>query len=338
MNFLCAAFILHMEEEDALWLLETTIGAILPKQYYTNELQGVLADTWVLNFLAERAFPKLMRHLSQLEVVLDVFVAKLFLCLYVNELPLDACLWVLDLFFSEGNTVLFRVLLGMLRAKEKDLLAMKQATEIMLALSNIAKTFTLSQVMESTLAVHLGDKGRIEELRRRALQQIEEQNRARRKEKQRRNKPKAPAPRPKPSIPAPMPPSPSPSPSPPLPVELSPSPEPLYADSQPPSPQQVPLRPQPRRFPGRVMSQLLEPGCCEDDLDMLEEASAERRRSAPAGSIRTINFNHLRRQIKQSFADENFLVRYSQELQQVRARLTQEQPAKCDEPLQGSVS
>eukprot|EP00011_Vannellida_sp_DIVA3-517-6-12_P013403 CAMPEP_0114604878 /NCGR_PEP_ID=MMETSP0168-20121206/770_1 /TAXON_ID=95228 ORGANISM="Vannella sp., Strain DIVA3 517/6/12" /NCGR_SAMPLE_ID=MMETSP0168 /ASSEMBLY_ACC=CAM_ASM_000044 /LENGTH=582 /DNA_ID=CAMNT_0001815719 /DNA_START=97 /DNA_END=1841 /DNA_ORIENTATION=+ len=122
MNFICALYLLFMEEEDAFWLLKATMEEVLPAGYYTQGMLGVRSDNSVLQQLLSQKLPKVAQHLGKHEVVLDGLTTGWFMCLFVNILPLQATLRVFDSLFLEGSKILFRVGLALFKYHEKAIL------------------------------------------------------------------------------------------------------------------------------------------------------------------------------------------------------------------------
>jgi hypothetical protein len=66
--------------------------------------------------------PILHEHFLKTDIQLSVISLPWFLSLFINSMPLDKAMRVLDVFFSEGVKVLFQVALGVLRVNGEDLL------------------------------------------------------------------------------------------------------------------------------------------------------------------------------------------------------------------------
>ncbi|KAH9256459.1 hypothetical protein BASA81_005373 [Batrachochytrium salamandrivorans] len=122
MNFLVGTLLLHMTEEEAFWVLASIVEDLVPG-YFAPQMVGVHVDQWVFYSLVKSRFPKLTKHLDELDPQLLSMVSyQWFLCLFVNSLPLGTALRVWDSFLHEGSKVLFRVGLTIVRMLSKELL------------------------------------------------------------------------------------------------------------------------------------------------------------------------------------------------------------------------
>lgn len=89
MNFIAALFLLFMDEEDAFWLMRTTIENVLPNDYYTPGMQGVRADERILLQILENRFSKIYLHLQKFDINMKGFIVAWFMSVYINILPLE---------------------------------------------------------------------------------------------------------------------------------------------------------------------------------------------------------------------------------------------------------
>lgn len=110
-----------MTEEQAFWQLSVLCDTLLPG-YYSTTMYGTLLDQRVFESLVEKTMPILHEHFLKTDIQLSVVSLPWFLSLFINSMPLDKAMRVLDVFFSEGIRVLFQVALGVLRVNGEDLL------------------------------------------------------------------------------------------------------------------------------------------------------------------------------------------------------------------------
>lgn len=110
-----------MTEEQAFWQLSVLCDTLLPG-YYSTTMYGTLLDQRVFESLVEKTMPILHEHFLKTDIQLSVVSLPWFLSLFINSMPLDKAMRVLDVFFSEGIRVLFQVALGVLRVNGEELL------------------------------------------------------------------------------------------------------------------------------------------------------------------------------------------------------------------------
>ncbi|CAB3411167.1 unnamed protein product [Caenorhabditis bovis] len=122
LNRLAAIALLYLDEQDAFWFLITCVEHLQPDGYYTSSLIGAVADQKVLRDLVGEKLPKLASHLRALEVDLSLFALSWFLTVFVDVLPHSIYLTIFDVFLYEGNKVLFRFALALLKICEPHVL------------------------------------------------------------------------------------------------------------------------------------------------------------------------------------------------------------------------
>src|SRR5271154_4591822 len=110
-----------MTEEEAFWQLSVLCDTLLPG-YYSTTMYGTLLDQRVFESLVEKTMPILHEHFQKTDIQLSVVSLPWFLSLFINSMPLDKAMRVLDVFFSEGIRVLFQVALAVLRVNGEELL------------------------------------------------------------------------------------------------------------------------------------------------------------------------------------------------------------------------
>lgn len=109
MNFLGGLCVLVCgRAERAFALLATLVEAILPPQFYAEDMSGVQTEVAVLLELARVAYPNLLEHLDSLGCGLEAFAVPWFSCLFVPPLSLSAVFTQNSSLFDRG--VLLRII------------------------------------------------------------------------------------------------------------------------------------------------------------------------------------------------------------------------------------
>ena len=124
MNFVVGFLLLHMNEEDAFWMLLTIIETILPHDYFTNNIAGAYADQHVFLHIIEKYLPRIYKAMikSGLDEQMPLIGIKWFMCLFVDTLPPYIVQRVWDLLLNEGSIILFKVGAAILKYFEKEIL------------------------------------------------------------------------------------------------------------------------------------------------------------------------------------------------------------------------
>jgi hypothetical protein len=98
----------YTTEEQAFWLLHVLVDRMCPG-YYSTSMYGALLDQIIFERLVEKTMPILWEHFKKTDVELSVACLPWFLSLYVNSMPLEFAIRVLDILFMEGPRILFQI-------------------------------------------------------------------------------------------------------------------------------------------------------------------------------------------------------------------------------------
>jgi hypothetical protein len=133
---------LFVAEEEAFFMLVMLVEQILPSQYYTANMCDIRVDCRVLSALVQERLPKLALHIAKTgvqQLVESVFVQWL-LCLFVVGMPTETTLRIWDcLLCGEGNPVLLRMAVALLKLNEAELLATDDPESLVLLLYDLPK-------------------------------------------------------------------------------------------------------------------------------------------------------------------------------------------------------
>lgn len=127
MNRLAAVALLVLPEEEAFWCLVTIIENIMPQGYYNDLWLAQVDSNVVMDFLAIK-MPDLSDHFKHYGVDLSLFAW--FLTIFVDGTPPALFLRLWDSYLYEGDKILFRVALALLKMYESDLLKLNNSVAI----------------------------------------------------------------------------------------------------------------------------------------------------------------------------------------------------------------
>ncbi|GKT32796.1 hypothetical protein ADUPG1_006862 [Aduncisulcus paluster] len=119
MGFIASVFLMYMSEEEAFWLFVRVLESM--KDIYRSSLRGVLERQYILDQLVAHHFPDLSAHLKELDIESSFFAAPWFMTLFTSTLPFSLVVRVLDCFMVEGEKILYRVALMLLKEMQKGL-------------------------------------------------------------------------------------------------------------------------------------------------------------------------------------------------------------------------
>lgn len=119
MGTIVAHILLLVEEEDTFWLMCCLIEDILPPTYYLSDFVGIRIDTLVLSNLVSTHFPKIDELLKEHDIDLSLILFNWFLSIFASVVHVKLLFRIWDLFFAEGDLVLFKVMLSMIKYRGK---------------------------------------------------------------------------------------------------------------------------------------------------------------------------------------------------------------------------
>eukprot|EP01127_Copromyxa_protea_P000605 TRINITY_DN1051_c0_g1_i2.p1 TRINITY_DN1051_c0_g1~~TRINITY_DN1051_c0_g1_i2.p1 ORF type:complete len:711 (+),score=103.31 TRINITY_DN1051_c0_g1_i2:512-2644(+) len=129
MNIVVATLLLFVEEEEAFYLICAIISKI--PQYYISDMLGSITDMGLFGSLLKEFAPDLMDHFNRIGVEISVIALPWFLCLFINYVPWEVALTVIDCFCMLGPNVLLQVGLSMLMINKEKLKEMRDVVSVL---------------------------------------------------------------------------------------------------------------------------------------------------------------------------------------------------------------
>lgn len=127
MNRLAAVALLILPEVEAFWCLVAIVEHIMPENYYTDLWMAQIDSMVVLDFVSTK-LPNLHDHFVKYDIELSLFAW--FLTIFVDGASPSLYLRLWDCFLHEGEKVLFRVSLAILKTNEHELLRLKNSISV----------------------------------------------------------------------------------------------------------------------------------------------------------------------------------------------------------------
>ncbi|XP_065226342.1 TBC1 domain family member 9-like isoform X2 [Planococcus citri] len=120
MNIVASVLLIYCTEEEAFWLLVCLCEYLLP-DYYNNKVVGALIDQGVMDDLIAEYLPALHETLKRLDMIRMISLAW-FLTIFINVMPYNSAVNIMDAFFFDGAKVIFQVTLTVLEANQEKLI------------------------------------------------------------------------------------------------------------------------------------------------------------------------------------------------------------------------
>lgn len=175
MSHLVTFLLCSFDEEKTFWILCQMIDAHFPPLYFSPSLVGARTDAQIFTTLINSRLKTLAAHFNRFDIDLSVFALKCFLTLFVIVLPIESCARIWDLFFVEGNSIVFSILLAILTYYQDELVVHEDMASVLSFLSQRSRDLydidsIISLAYSNTCKVNRTDIDRMREDKRKTLQ------------------------------------------------------------------------------------------------------------------------------------------------------------------------
>eukprot|EP00388_Colpodella_angusta_P007369 GDKJ01020904.1.p1 GENE.GDKJ01020904.1~~GDKJ01020904.1.p1 ORF type:complete len:447 (-),score=60.43 GDKJ01020904.1:55-1395(-) len=131
MNFLVACLLWHGTEEQAFWTLVAMMVNYDLRSMFLPGLPGLQKRAGVVEQLIAQNFPDLMQHLLDVGISAQLVSTDWLLTLFSYSVPLEPLAELWDLFFEEGWSAIYRIILIRIKALESRLMETNDLAELM---------------------------------------------------------------------------------------------------------------------------------------------------------------------------------------------------------------
>lgn len=177
MGLIAGMFLLHLDAEDAFWLLCALLRDIHMEGYFSNEMKQLHIDGVILGQLLQTMDPELASKLNGLGIEPINFAPSWFLPLFCRILPWPTLIRVWDVFFYEGPNWILQTSLAIVRIIREPLMATRGPSAgedaLRLLLHPPVQELTSENVLTCALTVKLKD-GEMRKLSRSASKLVRE--------------------------------------------------------------------------------------------------------------------------------------------------------------------
>lgn len=111
-------------------------------------MTGISVEQKVFKSLLAMKLPKLSAHLESLDLDINPILVRWFLCLYVSVFSLEGSIRVFELFMYEGSKFLLRLGLAIFKICEKNILQIKDISDLLILLQNMADDLDFNEVIK----------------------------------------------------------------------------------------------------------------------------------------------------------------------------------------------
>jgi len=115
MSFLGAMLMLNMSTLDTFICLANIINQPFLMSFYITDRNEMLKYTQAMDSIVAALLPKVHKHFQELDITPELYIIDWFRTLYSQVLPIDLASRVWDIYLAEGELLLYRVALAILK-------------------------------------------------------------------------------------------------------------------------------------------------------------------------------------------------------------------------------
>jgi hypothetical protein len=125
MGFLAAFFLTYMNEENSFWMLLCIFKKYKLEEVYLKDFPGLKKRFYIFLKLVEKYMPNIYKKLNKYQAYPTMYASQWFFTLFTNCLPFEVIARIFDCYLLEGEKIIFRVALAILKLNENALLNAK---------------------------------------------------------------------------------------------------------------------------------------------------------------------------------------------------------------------
>ena len=129
MGFITALFLMYMDEESAFFMLDSIMNKYDMKGTYLIGFPDLKKKFYVLLNLEKKFMPKIYEIFRRDSLFPSLYASEWFICLFAKDLNVNVVVRIFDVFFLEGQKIIYRFALAFLKIKEKKFLECREMME-----------------------------------------------------------------------------------------------------------------------------------------------------------------------------------------------------------------
>lgn len=120
MGYMAAILLTYMDKEDAFSIMMKILNGeqYKMKSYFQIDMLGLKVAYYVFLSLLRKFMPKLLNHFLDENFSPNMYTTSWFMTIFSSRVPLRLTLRIWDIFFIEGQKIIFRIGLAILKLNE----------------------------------------------------------------------------------------------------------------------------------------------------------------------------------------------------------------------------
>lgn len=141
MGYMVAILLLYVDKVDAFNIMLKIINnkTYGMKPFYMPQMPGLKISFYIFLSLFKKFMPRLHEHLLLEMIPPAMYATKWFMTIFSTNIPIELTLRIWDVFFIEGQKIVYRIALAILKINEKALLT-ADCEKVSIILKNYLET------------------------------------------------------------------------------------------------------------------------------------------------------------------------------------------------------
>lgn len=122
MGYLAAILLMYMGQDDTFTSMVALIQGFNLRSYFINDMPGLKKGLYVHLVLFKKYMPKLHQHMLDIYMIPQIYATQWFMTLFSVNLPIECIVRIWDIYIVEGQKILFRTALAILKLNQSQLI------------------------------------------------------------------------------------------------------------------------------------------------------------------------------------------------------------------------
>ena len=150
MGFISALFLTYMDEESSFYLLHSLMKKYNLEDVYLPGFPCLKKYFYVLLNLLKKLLPKIYEVFKSCDMMPSMYASEWFITLFCRELSFKYLVRIFDVFLLEGQKIIYRFGLALLKLRENEFIKAKTGgiSSVMMVIHNIYTGFELEDLFK----------------------------------------------------------------------------------------------------------------------------------------------------------------------------------------------
>jgi hypothetical protein len=137
MGFITALILTYMDEESTFWMIHSLMNKYNMRGYYEKDFPDLQRTFYKLLSLMKKHIPKVYDHFKKNSFHPSMYALQWFITIFAVNFKFDVLVRIYDVFLLEGEKVLYRLALAILKLSEEKLLLYREFENVLEVFKNI---------------------------------------------------------------------------------------------------------------------------------------------------------------------------------------------------------